>query len=51
VSYDLHENFTVFAEGVNITDEDTRKYSIYESRFLSLQDTGARFSVGVRATF
>jgi len=51
VSYDLHENFTVFAEGVNITDEDTRKYSTYESRFLSLQDTGARFSVGVRATF
>jgi len=51
VSYDFHENFTVFAEGVNITDEDTRKYSTYESRFLSLQDTGARFSLGVRATF
>lgn len=51
VSYDLHENFTVFAEGVNITDEDTRKYSTYESRFLSFQDTGARFSLGVRATF
>jgi len=51
MSYDVNDHFTVFVEGVNITDEDTRKYSMYESRFLSLQDTGARLSAGVRATF
>jgi len=51
VSYDINENFTVFAEGVNITNETTAQYSTYSSRFLSLTETGAKFSVGVRASF
>ncbi|KGJ92116.1 TonB-dependent receptor [Thalassotalea sp. ND16A] len=51
VSYDLNDNFSIFAEGINITDEDTRTYSTYTSRFLSKTATGARFTVGVRASF
>ncbi|WP_077342928.1 TonB-dependent receptor [Pseudocolwellia agarivorans] len=50
-SYTINENFEVFVEGVNVTDEDRREYSRFSSRFVSLQDTGARFSVGLRGQF
>ncbi|GLR72613.1 TonB-dependent receptor [Agaribacter marinus] len=50
-SYDINENISVFVEAVNLTDEDRRQYSTFTSRFLSYEDTGARFSLGVRASF
>ncbi|MEI6893531.1 MAG: TonB-dependent receptor [Colwellia sp.] len=50
-SYDINETINVFIEGVNILDEDTRKFSVYKSRLLSFSDTGSRFSLGVRAKF
>jgi iron complex outermembrane receptor protein len=50
-SYDINESISVFIEGVNITDEDTRQFSVYTSRLLSFADTGSRFSLGVRASF
>lgn len=50
-SYAINENFEVFVEGINVTDEDKREYSRYASRFVSLRDTGARFSLGVRGEF
>ena len=50
-SYDLNETVTVFAEGVNITNEVTRRHGRYENQFVRLEDTGARWSVGVRASF
>ena len=50
-SYDVSDNLSVFVEGVNITDEETRTFSTYESRFLGLTTTGARFSFGFRGVF
>ena len=50
-SYDINEQFSVFAEVVNLTDEDPYKYTVRKSNILSIVDTGTRYSFGVRATF
>jgi TonB-dependent receptor len=50
-SYDVDENFTVFVEGINITGEETVKHGRFTNQITLLQDTGARFALGVRASF
>jgi iron complex outermembrane receptor protein len=50
-SYEINENFTVIFEGVNITDEYTDKFGRLASHFTEQVRSGARYSVGVRATF
>ena len=50
-SYDINENFQVFGEGINITDEDTRDFSRFKNRFLTYEDTGSRYTFGVRGKF
>ena len=50
-SFDINETVTVFAEGVNITNEVTRRHGRYQNQFVRLEDTGARWSLGVRASF
>ncbi|WOH36271.1 TonB-dependent receptor [Thalassotalea fonticola] len=51
VSYDISEQFTVFADVINLLDEDPYKYTVHKNRTISITDTGTRYSVGVRATF
>lgn len=51
VSYDISDDLVVFAEAINLTDEDPLEYTLRKSNILSLTDTGARYSLGVRATF
>lgn len=50
-SYDVNDMFQVFGEAINITDEDTRDFSRFENRFLTYEDTGARYTFGVRGRF
>mgnify|MGYP000409080574 CR=1 FL=1 len=50
-SYDITENVTVFAEGVNITDEETRRHGRFENQLISQEQNGARYAFGVRANF
>lgn len=50
-SYDIDETFTVFFEGINVTGEELRRHGRYEEQFVQLVDDGARYAVGVRATF
>lgn len=50
-SYDINENVTVLLEGVNLTDSMRRSYQVYENRLLTLQDTGTRYTLGVRVKF
>ncbi len=50
-SYDINENFTVFFEGVNITNEETRRHGRFSNQLISLEDNGARYALGVRANF
>ena len=50
-AYDVNDMFQIFAEGINILDEDTRDFSRFKNRFLTYEDTGSRFTLGARATF
>ena len=50
-AYDINDTFQVFAEGINITGEDTRDFSRFPNRFLNYSRTGSRYLLGVRAAF
>ena len=50
-SYDINDQFQVFAEGVNILGEDTRDFSRFPNRLLTYTRTGGRYTAGVRAKF
>ncbi|WP_102797817.1 TonB-dependent receptor [Bowmanella denitrificans] len=50
-SYDINDDLTVFFEGINITNELTRKRGLYENHILNVIETGPRYALGVRATF
>ncbi|WNC73225.1 TonB-dependent receptor [Thalassotalea psychrophila] len=50
-SYDINDNFTIFVEGINVTNEVTRKRGLLPNHTISIAETGARYSVGVRANF
>ncbi len=50
-SYDINENFTMFFEGINVTGETLKSRGRFANHIVSLIDSGARYTVGVRATF
>lgn len=50
-SYAINDAFQVFVEGINVLDEDTRDFSVLDERFLIYDDTGSRFTLGVRGAF
>jgi TonB-dependent receptor len=50
-SYKLTSNMSVFAQVVNLTNAYERTYSSYTERLISLEETGRRVTVGVRASF
>lgn len=50
-SYQITDNLMAFVEAINVTNERTRKHGRYRNHFLALQDTGARYTLGVRASF
>ncbi|MGF1545604.1 MAG: TonB-dependent receptor [Parvularculaceae bacterium] len=50
-SFDVSDNFQIFAEGINILSAERRDFSRFRNRFLELEDTGSRFLLGVRANF
>lgn len=50
-SYELTDEFTVFFEGVNVTEEELVSRGREEDQIISVFDTGARYSVGLRARF
>ena len=51
VSYDISDKLVVFAQVVNLTDEDTLVYALRKSNIMHIKDTGTRYSLGVRARF
>ena len=50
-AYEVNDMFQVFAQGVNLLDEDRRDFSRFKNRFLEYEDTGSRFTLGVRGSF
>ncbi len=51
VNYDISERFTVFFEGINLTNETEQGYGRYEEQFLYAREYGPRYSVGMRYSF
>ncbi|MCY7297330.1 TonB-dependent receptor [Alteromonas sp. a30] len=51
VSYQLNDNISVFVEGINLTDEDVWKHGRYRNQLLRVQDTGSRYTLGLRGHF
>lgn len=50
-SYDVTDNFTVFVEGINITEEERRATGRFDDQVYFVEDNGARYALGVRAKF
>lgn len=50
-SYDVNDNFTVFFEGINITEEERRQTGRFPDQVFAIEDNGARYAVGVRGKF
>lgn len=50
-SYNLTENVTITLDGINITGEATRWHARYSNQFLLAEESGPRYTLGVRASF
>lgn len=50
-SYNINDNFTVFFEGINITDELYIKNAEFKNQTLEVTQNGPRYSLGIRAKF
>lgn len=51
-SYDINENFQVFIEGINITNETLSQfYDLKKYQLAGYEDFGSRYAIGVRAQF
>jgi TonB-dependent receptor len=50
-SYAITDHFSVFAEGVNLGNEIQERVGRYDNQILLLEETGRRYTIGVRAEF
>jgi TonB-dependent receptor len=51
VSYEYDDNFTVFVEGLNVTESIPRNYGRIDSQVLGVYQGGARYNFGARFKF
>ena len=51
LSYTWDERLTIYAEGINLTEETQRKHGRHENMVVATIETGARYSMGVRYKF
>jgi TonB-dependent receptor len=49
--FEVFDGFTLFVEGINITDETYRSYGREELQFFNAGQIGARYNVGFRYTY
>ncbi|GFE80513.1 TonB-dependent receptor [Steroidobacter agaridevorans] len=47
----ISDHFSVFAEGVNLGNEIQHRVGRYDNQILLLEETGRRYTIGVRAEF
>lgn len=50
-SFNLNDSVTFFAEGINITDEETWRYGRWENQLYDLETYGPRYTIGARISF
>lgn len=51
ISYQFNDHVSAFVEGINLTDEDVWKHGRYRNQLLLVQDTGSRYTLGIRGEF
>lgn len=51
VSYDINDQVTVFAEGINVTNATQRVHGVHENQALWVTQSGPRYNLGVRYKF
>lgn len=51
IGYEINENLSLTAEGINVTGENYRTHGRSKAQLLSLEDLGARYQLGLRYTF
>ena len=51
LTYRINDDFSVFVEGTNITDEAIRKHGRYDEQFILYRNTGPRYALGFRGQF
>lgn len=47
-SYDINDNFTVFFEGINITEEELVQTGRFKNQIYNIEDNGSRYAIGIR---
>ena len=50
-SYDVTDMWTVFFEGINITEEELVQNGRFATQTYNIEDNGSRFAIGVRGRF
>ncbi|WP_111980026.1 TonB-dependent receptor [Algibacillus agarilyticus] len=51
VSYEINDNLSLSLDGLNVTEETTRRHGRFKNQFLAAEDFGSRYSLGLRAKF
>jgi TonB-dependent receptor len=51
IGYEIDDQLSVSLEGLNITEENSRKFGRNENQMLQLEDLGARYAAGIRYEF
>ncbi|NRA29775.1 MAG: TonB-dependent receptor [Parvularculaceae bacterium] len=47
-NFDVNDNYTVFVEGINITEEELVQTGRFANQIYNIEDNGSRFAVGIR---
>lgn len=50
-SYAINKHFTLFFEGINITEEELVQTGRFSNQIFNVEDNGSRYAVGVRGKF
>lgn len=50
-SFNLNETVTFFVEGLNVTNETTRRHGRFKNQLVDAEQYGPRYNIGVRAKF
>ncbi len=48
LSYQVNKRFTVFAQGINLSNAKIHSYSIYPERLINYESYGPRYAIGAR---
>jgi outer membrane receptor protein involved in Fe transport len=50
-TYEVNDNLTIMLDGINVTDETTRRYGREKLQVMEVSQNGPRYNLGLRYTF